>query len=82
MIPGTPLGPVGSAGEFASIRVEKTLIRAVEDGVRGVSETNGLRRLAGALRSEIVCTVGYYMSRVRGAASGCGDSSRWKIRGR
>ena len=50
----TPLGLVGCAGEFASIRVENTVIRAVEVGVRGVSETNGLRRFAGALRSEIV----------------------------
>ena len=49
----TPSGPVGSAAEFERIRVGRTLIRAVEVGVRGVAETHGLRRLAGALRSEI-----------------------------
>ena len=49
----TPLGTVGYANEFSRIRVEDTLIRAIEVGVRGVSETNGLRRFANTLRSEI-----------------------------
>ena len=48
-----PLGPVGSAGEFARIQVDDTRVRAIEVGVRGISETGGLRRFATVLRSEI-----------------------------
>ena len=48
-----PLGRVGYGSEFASISVEETRIRAIEIGVRGVSETGGLRRFANVLRSEI-----------------------------
>ena len=48
-----PLGRVGYASEFASIRVDETRIRAIEIGVRGVSEVGGLRRFANVLRSEI-----------------------------
>ena len=48
-----PLGRVGCVSEFASVRVGDTRIRAIEVGVRGVSETGGLRRFANVLRSEI-----------------------------
>ena len=51
-----PLGPVGYASEFASIRVDETRIRAIEIGVRGISEIGGLRRFANVLRAE-VCKV-------------------------
>ena len=54
---GEPLGRVGYSSEFASIRVDETHIRAIEIGVRGVSDTGGLRRFASVLRSEI-CEVG------------------------
>ena len=47
------LGRVGHVNEFSSTRVDETRIRAIEVGVRGVSETGGLRQFAGALRSEI-----------------------------
>ncbi|MCY4597334.1 MAG: hypothetical protein OXC19_21350 [Bryobacterales bacterium] len=46
-------GHVGYGREFASIRVDETRIRAIEVGVRGVSETGGLRQFASVLRSEI-----------------------------
>ena len=49
----TSLGPVGYASEFEAVTVENTRIRAIEVGVRGVSESNGLVRFANALRSEI-----------------------------
>ena len=48
-----PRGWVGYGSEFASIRVDETRIRAIEVGVRGVSETGGLRQFASVLRSEI-----------------------------
>ena len=44
---------VGDASEFSSIQVDETRIRAIEIGVRGVSETGGLRRFASVLRSKI-----------------------------
>ena len=47
------LGRVGYGSEFASISVGETHIRAIEIGVRGVSETGGLRRFSNVLRSEI-----------------------------
>lgn len=54
IVPGREqLGVVGCGSEFASIRVDDTRIRAIEVGVRGVSDTGGLRRFAKVLRSEI-----------------------------
>ena len=51
------LVPVGCANEIANVRVDDTRIRAIEVGVRGISESGGLRRFARSLRSE-VCKVG------------------------
>ena len=46
-------GRVGHVNEFSSTRVDETRIRAIEVGVRRVSETGGLRQFADALGSEI-----------------------------
>lgn len=48
------VGCVGEGREFSSIRADETRIRAVEIGVRGVSETGGLRRFASVL-SSVIC---------------------------
>lgn len=48
-----PHGPVGSVIEFGRVQVDETCVRAIEVGVRGVSETGGLQRFASVLRSEI-----------------------------
>ena len=48
-----PLGFVGSVNEVGTVRVDDTRVRAIELGVRGISETGGLRRFANTLRSAI-----------------------------
>ena len=51
---GVESGAVGGASEFTRIEVGETRIRAIEVGVRGVSQANGLRILANALHSEVL----------------------------
>ena len=49
-------GRVGYGVEISSIQVDETRIRAVEVGVRGLSEAGGLRRFSSVLRS-LICEV-------------------------
>lgn len=49
-----PSGSAGYAAEFERIKVADTRIWAIEVGVRGVSETGGLRRFASSLESQII----------------------------
>ena len=48
-----PQALVGSVAEFGSVHVGDTCVRTIELGVRGISETGGLRRFAEALESAI-----------------------------
>ena len=48
-----PRGAVGAVRDLGTVLVDDTRVRAIEIGVRGISEAGGLRRFASVLKSAI-----------------------------